>query len=427
MGCSRIVKSKKTVPDRVSHFESYNSAVIPYGGGYSYNDIFFHKNSTSISSNKFNRILDFNNTKKIIEVESGATLNDIFYFLQAEGFYLKIQPGFPLITIGGCIAGNVHGKNQYKDGNFIKIIKSIKIYNPDLGLIEISRNKNKKLFDLTVGGFGLSGFIISAKIKIDILPSNFVRNKKIYFNSLLEAFDILKKESKNNDFLYSWHQPTIASDFRGFVNVGNFQNSNKKYKPKKITPDQIKKKLPFYSVYSQYVVFILSKIYFYKNYIFKNITTNVYDSFFPLAKKGMYFYLYGKEGLIETQFIIPEKRKLDFYRFLLNQFELIKPNIVLFSVKYFKKYEPKYLRFDDDGYCVSFNFLRTDSSKLFLKDLYSFLRQYNCKINLTKDSSFEMKYLNKHFPNVSYFFSSIGFFKKTAKQYISKINIDYEK
>ena len=426
MGCSRIVKSKKTVPDRIAHFESYDYAVIPYGGGYSYNDISFHKNSTSISSKKFNRILDFNKTKKIIEVESGATLNDIFYFLQAKGFYLKIQPGFPLITIGGCIAGNIHGKNQFRDGNFIKIVQSIQIYNPDLGLIEISRNNNKKLFDLTVGGFGLTGFIISAKIKIDKLPSNFVKNKKIYFNSLLEAFDILKKESKNNDFLYSWHQPNIASNFKGFVNIGNFQKLNKKYKPKKITPDQVKKKLPFNSVYSKCVVLILCRIYFYKHLLFKNITTNVYDSFFPLAKKGMYFYLYGKEGLIETQFIIPEKRKLDFYIFLLNQFESINPNIVLFSMKYFKKHDSKYLRFDDDGYCISFDFLRTDASKLFIKELYTFLRQHNCKINLTKDSSFEIKYLNKHFPKVSNFFSSIGFLKKTAKQYISKININYE-
>ena len=180
-GNSNIVKSKLSIPDRLRNIEKFDNAVIPYGGGYSYNDISFFRKSCSISSKKFNRILEFNEQDGYLEVESGTTLQEIFSFLEKKNFYLKVQPGFPLITIGGCIAGNVHGKNQFKDGNFNKIIRSIRLFNPDKGIIEISQYKNKKLYDLTIGGLGLTGFIISAKIKIHRLEPSIVQNKKVFF------------------------------------------------------------------------------------------------------------------------------------------------------------------------------------------------------------------------------------------------------
>ena len=38
--------------------------------------------------------------------------------ISKEKKYLKILPGWPEVTIGGCIANNVHGKNPYRDGVF---------------------------------------------------------------------------------------------------------------------------------------------------------------------------------------------------------------------------------------------------------------------------------------------------------------------
>jgi decaprenylphospho-beta-D-ribofuranose 2-oxidase len=421
-GNSDTVKSKLCAPDRIRKIEKFSNTVIPYGGGYSYNDISFFRKSVSISSKKFNRILEFNEQEGYIEIESGTSLQDIFFFLKKKNFYLKVQPGFPLITIGGCIAGNVHGKNQFKDGNFNKIIRSIRLFNPDKGIIELSEYKNKKLFDLTIGGLGLTGFIISAKIKIHRLEASTVQNKKVFFKSIDEAFNILKNEAPKNDFLYSWHQTSISSNFKGFVNLGNFKKNKRNTSSKKKSLRNFKKRLSFFTFYNNATVMLIQKIFYYKSYLFKTTTSSLYNSFFPLASKWLYFYFYGKAGLIESQFIIPEKIKEDFINYFESQVKKNRPTIVLLSIKYFKNDNYKYLRFDDSGYCISINLPNNTKNRLFLNYMYSFLKNNKCKVNLTKDSYFKHKNLNYHFPDSKKFFQSLDDYKKTSKQFLSKLN-----
>ena len=61
------------------------------------------------------------------------------------------------------IAANTHGKNHYKDGCFYNTIESFEIFHPINGLLSCSRKKNKHLFDLTIGGIGLTEIIINDK------------------------------------------------------------------------------------------------------------------------------------------------------------------------------------------------------------------------------------------------------------------------
>ena len=54
--------------------------------------------------------------------------------------------------------------------------------------------KNQRLFHLTIGGFGLSGVILSAKIKLKKIKSIYI-NQKIYeFSSYDQFFKLLKTQ-----------------------------------------------------------------------------------------------------------------------------------------------------------------------------------------------------------------------------------------
>ena len=63
------------------------------------------------------------------------------------------------------ISSNVIGKNS-KNNQFKYLIKELKILTPKNKVIKCSNKTNKKNFDLVVGGFGLAGTILSAKIKL---------------------------------------------------------------------------------------------------------------------------------------------------------------------------------------------------------------------------------------------------------------------
>src|SRR5262245_36078716 len=107
-------------PDRYSFFHASQQAVysIARGAGLSFSSASFGPATVTVDLRAFNRILDFDATNGVVEVEMGLSLGELFHFLKKRDFYLPVQPGYPAITVGGCIAADVHGKNAARDGTF---------------------------------------------------------------------------------------------------------------------------------------------------------------------------------------------------------------------------------------------------------------------------------------------------------------------
>ena len=84
---------------------------------------------------RFNRILRFDPAARLIEVESGVTLGDIFAVASREGLGLRRSPVIPAITVGGCIAANVHGKNPVRDGTFVDSVLDLTFFHPAHGVV----------------------------------------------------------------------------------------------------------------------------------------------------------------------------------------------------------------------------------------------------------------------------------------------------
>ena len=81
------------------------------GSNLSYSPLGFSKDSLSINIKKFNQILSFNLEEKTITVEAGLTLYELLDFTLNYNLWIPQLPGYPLITIGGAIASNSHGKS----------------------------------------------------------------------------------------------------------------------------------------------------------------------------------------------------------------------------------------------------------------------------------------------------------------------------
>src|SRR4029077_405225 len=122
---------------------------IARGAGLSFSAASFGPNAVTVDLATFNRILDFDSSAGVVEVEAGLTLGVLFYFLEKRGFYLPVQPGYPAISVGGCIAADVHGKNSARDGTFIRQVQSVRLFHPSHGLVEVSPETENDLFRAT--------------------------------------------------------------------------------------------------------------------------------------------------------------------------------------------------------------------------------------------------------------------------------------
>ena len=150
------------------------------------------KKSISLDLEAFNRILNFDQ-KKEITVEAGITLAELLNFTLKYNLWIPQLPGYPFITLGGAVATNAHGKSCGIDGAIRNSVKNIHFLQKN-GWLDLSREENREIFDLTIGGLGLTGTIVSITLNLqDITNSRFTTIKNTV-GSLRECIKIIKEK-----------------------------------------------------------------------------------------------------------------------------------------------------------------------------------------------------------------------------------------
>ena len=287
--------SKVTIqsPDKYSQIEltdNKKNYKIARGSGLSYVPLSFSKNSHVIEMKKLNKILNFNKKKKFIEVEAGATIGDITNFTTSKNFWIPQIPGYPLISIGGAIATNAHGKNAETYGTIRNNVIEILLYNQNRGWLKLSRKKNKKIFDLTIGGLGLTGIIVTVKIKLTHIKSINFNKKIIRFKNFFELINFLKKKNKKN--LYSWHDGSNLDRCLIFesepIKINKLKKKNKSYK---------KKKYPTIKIWNKFTIKLINNLFYNYQILKKNKKEDFSQNLYPYYGNELYFNFYGKKVL----------------------------------------------------------------------------------------------------------------------------------
>ena len=213
---------------------------------------------------KFNRVIDFDKNNKNITVEAGMKIYEFLNFTLEHDLWIPQIPGYPLISIGGAVASNAHGKSCGFHGTIRNLIKKITIFHRDNGWLNLSENENKEIFELTIGGFGLTGSIVDVTFNlVDFQGSNFNTSIKSV-SSAIDTINIIKEESNSENFVYSWNRTDKKNKFgNGFIfqnKINSNLNSNESKKLKKIQYNQ-NKKLPSFNFWNKLtIVFIITFI-----------------------------------------------------------------------------------------------------------------------------------------------------------------------
>ena len=85
--------------------------LMAYGNGRSYGDSALSKNLIYVKP--YNYFLGFDNESGILHCQAGVLLSEILEVFVPRGWFLSVTPGTKLITVGGAIASDVHGKNHH--------------------------------------------------------------------------------------------------------------------------------------------------------------------------------------------------------------------------------------------------------------------------------------------------------------------------
>ncbi len=99
-------------------------------------------------------------------VPAGLSIDELLRVIVPRGFFVPVTPGTRLVTIGGAIASDIHGKNHHRDGSFGNHVSAMELLLADGVVAEIGPDNNPTLFWATIGGMGLTGIVLSATIRL---------------------------------------------------------------------------------------------------------------------------------------------------------------------------------------------------------------------------------------------------------------------
>ncbi|KQY38639.1 decaprenylphosphoryl-beta-D-ribose oxidase [Nocardia sp. Root136] len=141
--------------------------VIARGLGRSYGDPAQNAGGLVVDMTALDRIHSIDPDSGIVEVEAGVSLDALMRAALPFGLWIPVLPGTRQVTVGGAIGADIHGKNHHSQGSFGNHVVSMDLLTADGSVRTLTpEGADSELFWATVGGMGLTGIIVGARVRL---------------------------------------------------------------------------------------------------------------------------------------------------------------------------------------------------------------------------------------------------------------------
>ncbi|MEJ2754821.1 MAG: FAD-binding oxidoreductase, partial [Gammaproteobacteria bacterium] len=216
----------------VANCIKYTQPGLAYGMGRSYGDACLNPKGNLWLTRGLDRFIAFDDQTGLLVCEAGVLLRDIQRLMIPRGWMLPVTPGTQMVTVGGAIANDVHGKNHHVLGTFGNHIQRITLMRTDGEIIECGPNLRQDWFTATIGGIGLTGVISEVEIQLRRTPSPWLNTETHVYTSLDEFFQLADNSETQWEHTVSWIDCITRGGGRGLFMRGNPSSTPHHLEPK---------------------------------------------------------------------------------------------------------------------------------------------------------------------------------------------------
>jgi decaprenylphospho-beta-D-ribofuranose 2-oxidase len=384
---------------------------ISRGLGRSYGDAALNAGAGVIRQERLNRFLAWDEENLTLESEAGVTLQEILDVFLPRGYFLPVTPGTKFITIGGAVAADVHGKNHHRDGSLAEFLDHFTLLTGTGAVLTCSRTENTDVFWATLGGMGLTGVILTVRLKLKPVETAFLTvdyKKAANLDGALEAFQ------QDHAYRYSvaWIDCLASGAALGRSVLMRGDHTPLAQLPEKFRGDPLRprgkrtKSVPFRFpgfALNSWSVRLFNNMYYRRH---RDGTVQVdYDNFFyPLDSILNWNRVYGKRGFVQYQVAIPSETSRPALVELLEKLSRSRQASFLAVLKTFGPANAGLLSFPIQGATLALDLPNIGQPLLTLLDaLDAIVLKHGGRVYLAKDARLSRPAFEAMYPRVDEF------------------------
>ena len=312
-------------PHEVVNLRDTNAAIsvlserrpgIALGMARSYGDVCLNPGGILLNTKGLDHFVHFDERLGRLRCEAGVLVRDIQRLTVPRGWMLAVTPGTQLITVGGAVANDVHGKNHHVHGSFGDHVRWLKLLRTDGEIIECGPADRTDWFAATIGGMGLTGVVLEAELQLRPVIGPWMQAETLPYENLDEFFTLADASEQGWEHTVSWIDCIGSKEGRGLFMRAN--HAKTQARPEPCVRSFAMPVVPPVSLVNGLTLRPFNTAYF---HLHKASTTIVhYEAFsYPLDNVRDWNRLYGPRGFYQYQSVVPRQVQRDASKAMLNE------------------------------------------------------------------------------------------------------------
>ncbi|MCB2081885.1 MAG: FAD-binding oxidoreductase [Rickettsiales bacterium] len=381
-------------------YSEHPNTLITRGQGRSYGDASLNTNGV-ILTERLDRFLKFDTKKGVLTAQAGVTLAELLQVTVPKGWLPPVIPGTKQVSLGGCVACNVHGKNQYRTGEFAACVQQIKLRLPGGDTVLCGPETHADLFWATAGGMGMTGSIEEVALQLRPIASASVKTVTQRVENLEAMVNLFRTYAEAAEYMVGWidHFGKAEALGRGVFEHAVHASAEEGAPLLDYTPKPPRLRVPEWFpsfLLNRYSMAVYNALRFRRYKLEEKEEIQPLESFFhPLDGLQEWNRLYGKKGFLQYQCLIPEgPEAINTLRHVLHLIQESGEFSYLAVLKYHRAHQGL-LSFSDHGFSLALDFPNTSLVHLLLERVDTYLTTVGGRVYLAKDARLHPKHFQK--------------------------------